>query len=260
MKHHEAAIDTFVARSSDDPEILGIIVTGSVARGLERADSDVDLYLVVTEERWDRAVADNRIIYVEDDDSYQGGYFDVKVVTLAYIDDAGERGDDPVRDSFARTRIVFSRVPDLAERVERAATVPPERWVPLAESFLAQARLHGDYFLPHAYDHGDLVLLHHAAVHTAVSASRALLALNHVAFQGPKYLTAAVAALEHKPDGWDALIRDLLAEPTTASAKAVIVALESFRDWGISFDDSLSTFVHDNELAWRTRLPTPEYS
>lgn len=260
MKHHDAAIATFVDRAAGDSEILGVLVTGSVARGIERADSDVDLYLVVTDERWDRSVAENRIIYVEPEPSYASGYFDIKVITLSYLDDAADRGDDPVRDSFAVSTVVFSRVADLAERVERAATVPPERWLPLAESFLAQARLHGGYFLSAAHDHHDPLLLHHAAVHTAVAASRALLALNHVLFQGPKYLSAAVSALEHKPDGWDALVRDLLAEPTPASGTAVVAALEGYRDWGISFDDSLSTFVYDNELAWRTGLPTPEYS
>jgi len=260
MRHHDEAIERFIARSIPDPEVLAIVISGSLARGEERADSDVDMYLIVTEERWRRGVEHNRLIYVENDAGYEGGYYDIKIATLEYLERAAERGDDPVRNSFAHTRIVFSRIDDLAERIAAISVVPDERWLSLAESFLAQVRIHGDYFLPSAEEHDNVVLLHHAAVHTAVSACRAVLALNHVPFQGPKYLGATIDALENTPAGFAGLITTLLSSPSAENGRAVIAALEGFRDWNLSFDDSLSTFVVDNELAWLTGQSTPEYS
>ncbi len=117
MEHHEQAISRYVAAVSDDPEVLAVIVSGSVARGVERPDSDVDLYLVVSERRWDEAYAARRLMYTSTDGiGYDEGYFDIKLATLSYLDEAAQRGDDPVRDSFASARVVFSRVPGLDAR------------------------------------------------------------------------------------------------------------------------------------------------
>lgn len=261
MRHHDLALARFVERSSDDADVLGVIVTGSVARGTERPDSDVDLYVVVTEERWNDAYTAQRLMYVESEDiGYEGGYFDIKLATLSYLDDAAQGGDDPVRDSFAASRVVFSRVDDLAERIDRVHLVPEESWAPRVASFLAQARLHGDYFLKQAVDSGDQLLLRHASVHLATSAGRALLALNRVFFSGPKYLAKLVSHLENKPDGFDELLTAVLTDPTYATADALLASLEEFAGDLLPRDSTLSTFVLDNELAWRYGTKTPEYS
>ncbi|MFF1635843.1 nucleotidyltransferase domain-containing protein [Leifsonia sp. NPDC058248] len=261
MKHHDAAIARFVERESAEPSCLAVVVTGSLARGTERPDSDVDLYVVVTEDRWQDAFARRRLMYTEDDGiGYAGGYFDIKLATLSYLDDAAERGDDPVRDSFASSRIVFSRVDDLAARIARIGDPADEDWNARVASFLAQARLHGGYFLQQASESGDELLLRHASVHLATSAARALLALNHVLFPGPKYLSKLVAGLDRKPDDFDALLAAVLADPSPPTADALLASLESFTGALLPKDETLSTFVLDNELAWRYRTKTPEYS
>jgi len=125
MKHHDEAVGRYVARVKNDPDVVGVVVSGSVARGTERTDSDIDLYLVVTEEAWERAVAANRIMVVETEGAeYEHGYFDIKLATLRYLGEAAERGDDPVRDSFASGRVAWSLVPDLVERIDRIGIRP----------------------------------------------------------------------------------------------------------------------------------------
>jgi hypothetical protein len=261
MKHHDAAIARYVARQAGDPSCLAVVVSGSLARRTERPDSDVDLYLVVTEDRWQEAFARRRLMYTEDDDiGYSGGYFDIKLATLSYLDDAAERGDDPVRDSFASSRIVFSRVDDLAARIGRIGDAADGDWNARVASFLAQARLHGGYFLEQAAASGDQLLLRHASLHLATSAARALLAVNHIRYPGPKYLSKLVSALDRKPDGFDALLAAVLADPNPATADALLSSLESFTGAILAKDETLSTFVLDNELAWRYRTKTPEYS
>ncbi len=261
MKHHDIAVERYAGRVSQDPDVLAVVVTGSIARGTERPDSDVDLYLVVTEDRWDAAFEQQRLMYVERDDiGYDGGYYDIKLATLSYLDDAAERGDDPVRDSFAISRVAFSRVRDLAERIDRIGAVHDDVWTGRVASFVAQARLHGGYFLKGAISSGDLMLLRHAAVHFALSAGRALLAHNHVFFSGPKYLAKQVAGLESKPNGFDALLTAVVADPTFEAADALLDSLEAFTGEVLPADATLSTFVLDNELAWRYGTKTPEYS
>lgn len=261
MKHHDEAVARFVASATTDADVQAVIVSGSVSRGTERSDSDVDLYVVVTEERWADALERGRLMYVEREGAgYPGGYFDIKLATLSYLDDAAERGDDPVRDSFAHARIAYSRVPDLARRLARIGAVPDEQWRQRMASHLAQARLHGEYFLVQGIERGDAILTAHAAVHLATSACRALLARARVLYAGPKYLSSAIAGLQDKPDGFDSAIAALVGQPTIEAGNAVLELLESAADWPLDEANTLSTFVLDNELAWRYRTPPPEYS
>ncbi len=260
MKHHDEAVKRYIARVKDDPDVVAVVVSGSLARGTERDDSDIDLYLVVTEEAWQRAVVANRIMVVETEGAeYDRGYFDIKLATLRFLREAAERGDDPVRDSFASALVAWSSVPNLAERISRIGLRDAHSWQSLEDSFLAQARLHGGYFLHEGERGEDALLLHHAAVHLATSACRALLARNRVLFSGPKYLTRLVAGLKAAPVRWGDLLTDLLEHPSAASGDRLIAALEAFLGSPQTFEDSLSIFVTDNELAWRTRDPPPEY-
>lgn len=261
MRHHEDAIARYVARVSPSPQTLAVVITGSLARGTEREDSDVDLYLIVTEEAWRAAFAEERLMFVETESAeYPHGYFDIKLATLSYLDDAAERGDDPVRDSFAHSTVAFSRVDDLEDRLKRITSVPAASWDARVDSFLAQVQLHGGYFLVQGYEHHNPVLLHHAAVHLVTAASRMLLAYNHAFFQGPKYLAKAVDAVPNKPENWAGLVLAVLDDPSPATSGALMNALESYADWGLSPERGLSTFILDNELAWRYRTKTPEYS
>ena len=99
--HHEQAIQRLVEHFSGDETCLGIIVGGSVAKGLEREDSDVDVMLVVTDElhreRWEK----NQLVYfnVEFCD-YPGGYIDGKYVTMDYVRAAADRGNEITRAAF----------------------------------------------------------------------------------------------------------------------------------------------------------------
>lgn len=261
MEHHERAIARYVTAVSSDPEVLAVVVSGSVARGAERPDSDVDLYLVVTEQRWDEAYAARRLMYTSTDGiGYDEGYFDIKLATLSYLDDAAERGDDPVRDSFASARVVFSRMPDVEARLARVVSLPASDWSNRVAGFVAQCRLHGGYFLQQAYDHGDPLLLAHASVHLATAAARAMLARERVFFPGPKYLRARVAALASTPPGFAGLLDGVIAAPSPETAGALLAAVEDAVGAVLPRDETLSRFVLDNELAWRYRTAPPEYS
>jgi predicted nucleotidyltransferase len=261
MQHHHASVAAFIHRVSDRPDLLGIVLAGSVARGTERPDSDVDAYLVLTEDGFAEAVRTNRVSWVERDGvTYDGGYYDLKVASLDYLSAATERGDDAVRASFAGARVVWSRVDDLAERIARIPRLPEDVWREREASYLAQARLHGGYFSRQAAELDNLFLRHHAGVHLVGAGGRALLALNRTLFQGQKYLQQTVASLPRLPDGYADLAATVLQAPSPDSAAAYLAALEGLHDWPLNRDATLSTFVRDTELAWLTRRPTPEYA
>ena len=262
MEHHEDTLGAYVRRVKADPNAIAVIVVGSVARGTERPDSDVDVYLVVPDDVFDSAIATNRVIFVESSDAkYPGGYVDVKLATVAFLDAAAERGDDPVRASFEDARVAWVRDGyDIAGRVAAIPLLPPTVWESRAVSFISQVRLHGTDFLRDAIALDNTFLLHHAAVHTVGAGGRALLALNRTLFRGPKYLDSTLATLDRIPDGYGDLARQLITRPSQENADAYVQALETFHPWPVDRTASDSIFLRDNELAWLTGILPPELS
>jgi predicted nucleotidyltransferase len=261
MRHHEESIDHFVRLVQVEHTCDAVIVEGSVARGTERSDSDIDLYLLVSDEMFDEARRAGRLSYVTGDGvTYEGGYFDIKLVTLDYLDKAASHGDDPCRASFESARVVWSRVHGLEARLARIRQISESSWIERQATFIAHARLQNWYFIPQAEKLGNTFLLHHAAVHLVMAAGRALLASNRVLFKAPKYLERTVAELPSKPFEYERLAARALADPGQRSASSLMEALEAFRDWPLPLSSTLSRYVEENELSWLTGVMPPEYS
>ncbi len=90
--------------------MIGVVVVGSVARGDERPDSDVDVYLVVTDEAYADAARSGQVAFVSTVGvAYEGGYVDVKLASPSYLRAAVDHGDDPTRASFDGGRVTFDR-------------------------------------------------------------------------------------------------------------------------------------------------------
>lgn len=259
MEHQERALAAYVAQVSQDLDTVGVILVGSLARGTERDDSDVDVYLVVTPEAFAAASAEDRWAWVDRRGlDYPGSYIDVKLADLDYLRAAAHHGDDPTRASFDGARIAFSRSAELEGLVRAISVLDDAAWGDRIRSHLAQAHLHGGYFLRQAEQSGDSFLLQHAAVHLTLAAARAALAAAHRLMPGPKYVRTLVHEVP-SPRGFVDAWERAVAEPGTASATALIAVLDDWLGAGQTRDESLSVFIRDNELAWLRGTTPAEY-
>ncbi|GAB3601517.1 nucleotidyltransferase domain-containing protein [Microbacterium tumbae] len=259
MDHQERALAAYVDQVAASPDTLGVVLVGSVARGTEREDSDVDVYLVVTAEAFARSAAQDRWAWVDRrGQDYPGSYIDVKLTDPDYLRTAVERADDPTRASFAGARVAFSRLDGLARLVEDIGVLDEAAWAQRIRSHVAQVHLHGGYFLRQAEEHGDPFLLRHAAVHASLAAARAAFASAHRLMPGPKYVHRLVREVP-SPEGFVAAWDRLVAEPGTAAANAVIEIVDDWLGRGQTRLDSLSVFIRDNELAWLRGTIPAEY-
>ena len=259
MEHHERALAAYVEQVAGDPETLGVVLIGSLARGAEREDSDVDVYLVVTAEAFARATAEDRWAWIDRKDiDYPGSYIDVKLADLAYLRTAVSRADDPTRASFAGARVAFSRVAELAELVAAISELDDDIWAGRIRSHVAQAHLHGGYFLRQAEEHKDPFLLQHASLHLALAAARAAFAADRRLMPGPKYVHGLVREVP-SPDGFADAWDRVLTVPGTDSGNALIAILDGWLGRGQTHLDSLSIFIRDNELAWLRGTIPAEY-
>lgn len=260
MRHHELTVAAFTGRQAARPEVLGVVVVGSVARGDERPDSDVDVYLVVTDEAYAAAERSGKVAFVSSEGvAYEGGYVDVKLASPAYLGAAVDHGDDPTRASFAYARVSFDRVGDIGALVAAMADRPAEVWAERVQAHRAQLALYGDYFLVQGYEHEDRFLLRHAAVHAALAAGRCALAQHRRLFRGQKYLAGDVAALTELPAGFLEAWWAVLDEPTPEAARALITVVDAWLGEPLTVDDALSRFIGDNELAWMRGTIPPEF-
>ena len=259
MEHHERALAAYVDSVRAAPGTVAVIAVGSVARGTERADSDVDVYLVVDDAAFESALAGNRLSWVERRDAdYPGGYVDVKLASPGVLAAAAEAGDDPMRASFEGARVAFQRGGDLTAVLESIVTLPDEGWELRVRAYVAQARIHGGYFLPQAAAHDDAFLLQHAATHLALASARAAFAERRTLLRGPKYVAATLARLD-LPPGFLERWRALVERPGVEEGALLLAALDDWLGPAIGPDETLSTFIRDNELAWLHGTLPPEY-
>lgn len=106
-KHHEQSIENmkdFYRKHG----AIALILAGSVARGTERADSDLDGIVILSEEEY--AEKEKNYTTTETIDglcTYEGGYFDIKYMTKQYLKDLAEKGSEPARNGFRKARILF---------------------------------------------------------------------------------------------------------------------------------------------------------
>ena len=69
-------------RCATQPGALAVVAIGSVAQGREREDSDVDVYLVVDDERFAAETAAGRFAWIERYGvDYPGSYIDIKLAS-----------------------------------------------------------------------------------------------------------------------------------------------------------------------------------
>ena len=100
--HHQRALEKAQTRLLEqNPNLLAILLGGSIAKGIEREDSDVDLFVVVSDDDYSERLSANRAAFFYNDVcDYKGGYVEGKFVSRSYIREAAERGSEPTRHSF----------------------------------------------------------------------------------------------------------------------------------------------------------------
>jgi predicted nucleotidyltransferase len=258
-EHHRRAIDKVTAHFAAKPEFLAVIAGGSVAKGLARDDSDIDLMLVVTDEEF--ALWQERgdfYYYSQDFTDYEGGYIDAKVFNLAFMKDVAENGSEPARSAFLSCFVTHAKIDGLEELIAKIVTYPEADRQSKIESFYSQVMLLGHFFVREAVKRGDPYLLSHSASDLALYGSRLILAHNRIIYPYHKWLTTALEKAPEKPEGFVDLMKAVVENPGAESALAFTEAITNFRDWGLDFKGAVNRFIKDNEWNWRDGRPPLE--
>src|SRR5688572_17788720 len=117
--HHDETIERVRAHFGAQPEVLALLLVGSLAHGFANEGSDVDIAILVSDEEYARRRAADDLLFLSLElASYAGGYVDGKYVSPSFLDAVEARGSEPARYAFAHARVLFSRQEGVAEQLE----------------------------------------------------------------------------------------------------------------------------------------------
>lgn len=254
-EHHRSTIERLVAKFENDPRYPALIIGGSLARGQEKENSDVDIILVVTAEEYARRLATKDLWYLDREIAgYPDGYVDGKIFDLDFIRDVAAKGSEPARSAFQGAFLAYNHLPELPALIEKIPVFQEQERQEKMERFYSQVQLL-NWFVGEAEKRGDQYLLRQSTTEMVLFAGRLILEYNRILFPNHKWLIDKLRQAPEKPDNMLDLADQLLANPTKEAAQAFRDCINNFRDWGIEYMSALVTFVEDTEWAWRTRRP-----
>ena len=137
--HHIQSIQNVTGHFQHDPEVLALLLGGSIAHGFETATSDVDIMILVSDADHTKRLELNQIHFFNRDlCTYKGGYVDGKYSSMSFIKQVREKGSEPARFAFAGNRILFSKIDGLAALLQQVTTYPCAEKADHIKCFYAQ--------------------------------------------------------------------------------------------------------------------------
>jgi hypothetical protein len=256
LPHHRDTIDNLIKHYSVDPRYRALIIGGSIVKGLERPDSDVDVMLITTDEEYARLSSRREFtFYTPDLSTYAGGFVDGKYLNYQFLLDAAEHGSEPTRWSFKNTIIAYSTIPDLETLVNRIAQYPLAEQDAKIRSFFGQLFIMY-WFTNEAEKRNNRYLMAKVTADLVLFGSRLILAHNKMLFPFHKWMMTEVERAPEKPAEFLPLANALLEKPSAEKAKLFFDCVVNFRDWGITIQDAVNAFTEDSERSWMHGRPS----
>ncbi len=199
-KHHEEAVEELIKYFSNRDEVIALVFDGSVARGDERPDSDIDAMIIVTPEHYKKLEEMNCTSEcITGYCNYEGGYFDVKYMTKDYIKLAADKASEPTRHSFIGARVLFTKDEEITDIVSRIPVFQKDEKLDKQLSFYANLMLNYNYFWKDCKPSG--YMKSRVASEIVYSIYRMILQENEILFPCNRRLEEKVIKAEHKPQG-----------------------------------------------------------
>jgi hypothetical protein len=248
--HHAQSIQNVTDYFQRDPEVLALLLGGSIAHGFQTPTSDVDIMIVVSDEDHRKRVASNQIHFFSMDlCTYEGGYVDGKYTSMNFIEQVKEKGSEPARFAFAGSRILLSKVDGLEETLCKVAEYPAAEKAERIKRFYAQ------FEAWHWYCQESLRLKNQYLLGTSVSkfilfSGRLILAHNELLYPYHKWFLRVLEGAKDKPGGLLESIHLLNESHTIENLEALHEKVKTFQPW-IEGEFSWPTqFMFDSELNW----------
>lgn len=199
-KHHEESLQIMIEHYRKRDEVIALIFGGSVAKGQERIDSDLDAMAIISREEFEKRNACNQTSEVVSGMcTYPEGYFDVKFMTKEFLIEAAQKGSEPTRNSFIGARVLFSKDSEIEDIVAKIPVFQENEMEEKMLSFYADFQLNYGYFWKNCNPTGYMKI--RTASEIVYAIYRMILQENHVLFPCNRRLEESIARIENRPEG-----------------------------------------------------------
>ena len=258
-QHHEEslaiALDYFKTKSRLKDGLIAIIFGGSVAKGCERPDSDLDFMVIVTDEKYAQLKAEGIATEaIHGLCTYPEGYFDIKYYPKSFLSAVADHGSEPARNAWLKSQCLYTTDPEIPALVAAIPRFQTELRDDKMLSFYGEMELNSRYFWKMGVN--DRFLRTRAGTSIVLFGLRMILEENEIFYPCAKGLYAAIKSAPRKPD---AILEkaDRLLETLSDEAKDDFVnAIHEFLTWQPpEWDIATSRYTQDNELWWYNPRP-----
>jgi hypothetical protein len=255
-QHHRESIDNLIEGLKQDQNVLALILSGSLAKGNYRPDSDIDVFIVVTDEDFERRRQTNDTCYFNSEACvYPGGYIDGKIINKGFVEKAALQGSEPTKASFLGSYVLWSKVEGLNELVTKIATYDDEKRLHKMESFYAQVQLWGGFFHNEGVKKNNTYLVERSITELVFYASRYILAKNRILFPCHKTMMEFVNLAACKPRDYAATVEQLLKEKRNEQVSAFLEMFNQYAECRLTNEQCVARFIEDSEWNWINSPP-----
>jgi predicted nucleotidyltransferase len=248
--HHTQSIQNVTDHFQRDPEVLALLLGGSIAHGFETPTSDVDIMIVVSDEDHRKRLETNQVHFFNMDlCTYEGGYVDGKYTSISFIEQVKERGSEPARFAFAGSHTLFNKIDGLAETLQQVTEYPCTEKVERIKRFYAQ------FEAWHWYCQESLRLNNEYLLETSISkfilfSGRLILAHNELLYPYHKWFLRVLEGAKDKPAGFLESIHQLTIMHIAENIEALYEKVKTFQPWTEGEFSWPTQFMFDSELNW----------
>jgi len=248
--HHSQTIQNVTNYFQRDPEVLALLLSGSIAHGFQTSTSDVDIMIFISKKNHQKRFQTGQLTFFNTDVStYAGGYVDGKYISLDFVKQVMEKGSDPARFAFEGAQVLFSRIEGFEEEVCRIAAYPVTEKAERIKRFHAQLEA-WHWYCGEALKHGNQYLLGTAISKLILFGGRLILTHNEMLYPYHKWFLKVLERAKDKPSDLMASIQSLTESPTMENVEAFYQMVRTFQPWDENPYGWGAQFMLDSELNW----------
>lgn len=248
--HHEDSIARTTEHFNKDPEVLALILGGSIAHGFAGPASDIDVMMILSDDDHQRRRARSEVMFYDPSlCTYEGGYVDGKYLSVSFLNSVAASGSEPARFAFKDARIRFSRIDGLDELIQSITRYPVERKADSIRRFYAQLEA-WHWYTQEGLKRGNPYLTGAALSKLVLFGGRMILAHNEILYPYHKWFIKVLENAVNKPADLLQRIEDAYDQPSATNVARFYETVKNFRAWETSDTYWPNQFMLDSELNW----------
>jgi predicted nucleotidyltransferase len=246
--HHKETLKRLKQQLKSDENILAVLLCGSIAHGFEKPHSDVDVMIILPEEKYrERARRGDLTYFNKEICTYEEGYIDGKYISIDFMEKVKRIGSEPARFAFEGASVLFSELDGLEALLGEITRYPIEKKDENMKRFYAQFEA-WEWYCHEAIKQENAYLLNHSVSNLILFGGRLILAYNEKLYPYHKWFLKILEKAEDKPENLLQIINELLAARNKENITRLYNCICGFSQWEKSTWSS--QFIMDSELNW----------